>query len=141
MCVCARARVCTPAFPSKGWNAVSRKEGGGNGRPRVQNNTLLPPSTSACVCVHVSHRRVYVKGGCFENHGGARGGGKRGSYMPLSAFIRGLHALTLRCHALSPSTLPPFSLYPSFGVGSLRSHARQLTFRCRNRTFRHHHGI
>lgn len=140
MCVCARVCARRLFLPRGGTRCRGeRGEGMGDQGYRVTHSFLPPPS--ACVCVHVSHRRVYVKGGCFENHGGARGGGKRGSYMPLSAFIRGLHALTLRCHALSPSTLPPFSLYPSFGVGSLRSHARQLTFRCRNRTFRHHHGI
>lgn len=69
------------------------------------------------------------------------------SYMPLSVFIRGLHALTLRCHTLSnPLLAPSLSVYPSVSLAlslsltrsvSLCSHARQLTFRCRNRTFLH----
>lgn len=103
--MCVRARVCArQLFLPRGGTRCrgGRGEGMGDQGYRVTHSFLPPPF--ACVCVHVSHRRVYVKGGCFENHGGARGGGKRGSYMPLSAFIRGLHALTLRCHALSPST-------------------------------------
>lgn len=82
----------------------TRREGTGDQGYRVTHSFLPPPSPCVCVCTRKPLARIYVKGGCFENHGGARGGGKRGSYMPLSAFIRGLHALTLRCHALSPST-------------------------------------
>lgn len=130
------ARVCTPAFPSKGWNAE-----GGNERPRVQNNTLLPPSTlSLCVCVHVSHWRVYTLKGAVSRITAAHGEGAREVAICLCRLS--FEGCTLsRCAAtLSPRVLhSPFSLYPSFGVGSLRSHARQLTFRCRNRTFRHHH--
>lgn len=130
------ARVCTPAFPSKGWNAE-----GGNGRPRVQSNTLLPPSTlSLCVCVHVSHWRVYTLKGAVSRITAAHGEGAREVAICLCRLS--FEGCTLsRCAAtLSPRVLhSPFSLYPSFGVGSLRSHARQLTFRCRNRTFRHHH--
>lgn len=120
----------------------TRREGTGDQGYRVTHSFLPPPSLCVCMCVrvHVSHWRVYTLKGAVSRITAAHGEGAREVAICLCRLS--FEGCTLsRCAAtLSPRVLhSPFSLYPSFGVGSLRSHARQLTFRCRNRTFRHHH--
>lgn len=120
---------------------------------RVQSNTLLPPLLHPLPPIYTQASRcLYVKGGCFVNPRCRGGGGNtqlaiclcRFSFegCTLSRCVATLseHPLLSFCLAPSPSVHPSVSLALSLSLSrsiSLCSHARQLTFRCRNRTFLH----
>lgn len=100
----------------RGWNGVA---GGGGDTERTH------PSARTLLRV----RPLPARGGVSRMPAtpvgeGMGGGNEWATYMPLWAFIRGLHALTL----------PPPPLTPLPCVRKARTQARQLTSRCRNRT-------
>lgn len=79
---------------------------GGTGRRARGGPWYRVTHSFSLLCVHTSRWPVRRRG--LFRGSVPRGGSRRASYAPLSAFIRGLHALTSRCHALKhPPSQPP----------------------------------